>query len=145
MQTQVGIIGGGPSGLCLARLLSLAGIKSVILERHDRAHVEARIRAGILEQGMVDLMRKAQVGARMDREGLLHDGIVLSFDDRVERVDLSGLTGGKQVMVYGQTELTRDLYDAVLKDANVRVVFEASDVRPLGFLEGAPVLFVCED
>ena len=140
MQTQVGIIGGGPSGLCLARLLSLAGIKSVILERHDRAHVEARIRAGILEQGMVDLMRKAQVGARMDREGLLHDGIVLTFGDRVERVDLAALTGGQRVMVYGQTELTRDLYDAVLSDANISVVFQAHDVRPRGFLDGQPVL-----
>ncbi len=140
MQTQVGIIGGGPSGLCLARLLSLAGVRSVILERHDRAHVEARIRAGVLEQGMIELMRKAQVGARMDREGLLHDGIVLTFDDRVERIDLPGHTGGQRVMVYGQTELTRDLYDAVLQDANVSVVFEASDVHPLGFLEGEPRL-----
>ena len=140
MQTEVGIIGGGPSGLCLARLLSLAGIKSVILERQDRAYVEARIRAGILEQGMIDLMRKADVGARMDREGLLHDGIVLTVDERVERVDLSGLTGGKQVMVYGQTELTRDLYDAVLKDENITVVFQARDVHPTGFLEGQPVI-----
>jgi len=140
MHTQVGIIGGGPSGLCLARLLSLAGIESVILERHDRAHVEARIRAGILEQGMIELMRRARVGDRMDREGLLHDGIVLTFDGRVERVDLAGLTGGKQVMVYGQTELTRDLYDAVLSDANITVVFEARDVQPEGFLEGRPAL-----
>jgi p-hydroxybenzoate 3-monooxygenase len=145
VQTQVGIIGGGPSGLCLARLLSLAGIKSVILERHDRAHVEARIRAGILEQGMVDLMRKAQVSERMDREGLLHDGIVLTFDDRVERVDLAGLTGGKQVMVYGQTELTRDLYDAVLKDANISVVFQAGDVQPTGFLDAKPVIEFVKD
>ncbi len=145
MQTQVGIIGGGPSGLCLARLLSLAGIKSVILERHARAHVEARIRAGILEQGMVDLMRKAQVSERMDREGLLHDGIVLTFDDRVERVDLAGLTGGKQVMVYGQTELTRDLYDAVLKDANISVVFQAGDVQPTGFLDAKPVIEFVKD
>jgi len=145
MQTQIGIIGGGPSGLCLARLLSLAGIKSVILERHDRAHVEARIRAGILEQGMVDLMRKAQVGARMEREGLPHDGIVLTFGDRVERVDFAALTGGQRVMVYGQTELTRDLYDAVLSDANISVVFQAHDVHPRGFLDGQPVLeFVAE-
>ncbi len=140
MQTQVGIIGGGPSGLCLARLLSQSGIRSVILERQDRAYVEARIRAGILEQGMIDLMRKAGVGERMDREGLLHGGIVITVDDRVERVDLSGLTGGKQVMVYGQTELTRDLYDAVLKDENITVVFHARDVHPTGFLEGKPVL-----
>ncbi len=145
MQTQIGIIGGGPSGLCLARLLSLAGIKSVILERHDRAHVEARIRAGILEQGMVDLMRKAQVGARMDREGLLHEGIVLTFGDRVERVDLAALTGGQRVMVYGQTELTRDLYDAVLSDANITVVFQAHDVHPRRFLDGQPALEFVED
>jgi p-hydroxybenzoate 3-monooxygenase len=140
MRTQVGIIGGGPSGLCLARLLSLAGIASVVLERHDRAHVEARIRAGILEQGMIDLMRQAGVGQRMDREGLLHDGIVLTFDDRVERVDMARLTGGKRVMVYGQTELTKDLYDAVLKDANITVVFQAHDVKPLAFLDGEPAL-----
>lgn len=145
MQTQVGIIGGGPSGLCLARLLSLAGIKSVILERQDRAYVEARIRAGILEQGMVDLMRRAKVGERMDREGLPHDGIVLTVDERVERVDLAGLTGGQRVMVYGQTELTRDLYDAVLKDENVTVVFHARDVHPTGFLDGKPVIEFVSD
>src|SRR6478672_4271978 len=116
MRTQIGIIGGGPSGLCLARLLSLHGIASVILERHTREYVEARIRAGVLEQGMVDLMRKAKVGDRMDREGLVHDGIVLAFAGRQERIDLAGLTGGKRVMVYGQTELTKDLYDAVLHD-----------------------------
>ncbi len=147
MQTQVGIIGGGPSGLCLARLLSQAGIKSVILERQTREYVEARIRAGILEQGMADLMRKAGVGARMDKEGLVHDGIVLTFAGREERIDMAALTGGKQVMVYGQTELTKDLYDAVLKDENITVVFEARDVHPLGFLvEGRkPVLEYFKD
>jgi len=77
MRTQIGIIGGGPSGLCLARLLSLRGIRSVILERHTRDYVQARIRAGILEQGMVNLLRKAKVSDRMDREGLVHDGIAL--------------------------------------------------------------------
>ncbi len=138
MKTQVGIIGGGPSGLCLARLLSQRGIKSVILERQTRDYVEARIRAGILEQGMADLMRQAGVGARMDQEGLLHDGIVLAFDGRLERVDMAALTGGKQVMVYGQTELTKDLYDAVLADGNISVVFQAVDVQPLGFLDGSP-------
>ncbi|MDO9599528.1 MAG: 4-hydroxybenzoate 3-monooxygenase [Azoarcus sp.] len=140
MQTQVGIIGGGPSGLCLARLLSQAGIKSVILERQDRDYVEARIRAGILEQGMADLMRKAGVGARMDKEGLVHDGIVLTFNGREERIDMAALTGGKQVMVYGQTELTKDLYDAVLKDDNITVIFQARDVHPVGYLEGKPKL-----
>lgn len=138
MRTQVGIIGGGPSGLCLARLLSRRGIRSVILERQTREYVEARIRAGILEQGMADLMRQAGVGERMDREGLLHDGIVLAFDGRLERIDMAALTGGKQVMVYGQTELTKDLYDAVLEDEHISVVFEAADVTPQGFLDGSP-------
>jgi len=145
MQTQVGIIGGGPSGLCLARLLSLSGIKSVILERQDRAYVEARIRAGILEQGMIDLMRRAKVSERMDKEGLVHDGIVLTFNDREERIDMKTLTGGQQVMVYGQTELTKDLYDAVLKDENITVIFHASDVRPMNFLEGKPQLQFFKD
>ncbi|CAH1746003.1 p-hydroxybenzoate hydroxylase [Thauera humireducens] len=145
MQTQVGIIGGGPSGLCLARLLSLSGIKSVILERQDRAYVEARIRAGILEQGMIDLMRRAKVSERMDKEGLVHDGIVLTFNDREERIDMKSLTGGQQVMVYGQTELTKDLYDAVLKDENITAIFNAGDVRPINFLEGKPQLQFFKD
>ena len=145
MRTQVGIIGGGPSGLCLARLLSLRGVRSVILERHTRDYVEARIRAGILEQGMVDLMRKAKVSDRMDREGLVHDGIVLAFAGRQERIDLAALTGGHRVMVYGQTELTKDLYDAVLKDGNVTVVFEAHDVAPRRFLEGEPFVEYVKD
>ena len=85
-------------------------------------------------------MRKANVSARMDREGIVHDGIVLTFAGRQERIDLAGLTGGKRVMVYGQTELTKDLYDAVLQDRNVTVVFEAQDVAPTGFLEGEPAL-----
>jgi len=138
MKTQVGIIGGGPSGLCLARLLSLAGIKSVIVERQTREYVEARIRAGILEQGMAELMRRAKVSERMDREGLLHDGILLAFDGRMERIDMAALTGGKQVLVYGQTELTKDLYDAVLKDENINVIFRAGNVHPVGFPEGDP-------
>lgn len=145
MHTQVGIIGAGPSGLCLALLLSREGIKSVILERQNREHVESRIRAGILEQGMADLMRKAGVGARMDREGLLHDGIVLAFNGRMERIDMASLTGGKQVMVYGQTELTKDLYDAVLQDPNITVIFEARGVHPVSFLEGKPALEYVQD
>ncbi len=140
MKTQIGIIGGGPSGLCLALLLSKAGVKSVILERQTREYVEARIRAGILEQGMADLMRKAGVGKRMDKEGIVHDGIVLTFNGRSERIDMASLTGGQQVMVYGQTELTKDLYDAVAMDPNVTLIFEARDVHPQGFLEGKPRL-----
>jgi p-hydroxybenzoate 3-monooxygenase len=140
MLAQIGIIGGGPSGLCLARLLSLSGIKSVILERQTREYVEARIRAGILEQGTVDLIRQAGVGARMDKIGLVHNGIVLAFNDRIEHIDMASLTCGKHVMVYGQTELTKDLYDVVLQDENITVIFEARDVRPTGFLKGKPRL-----
>ncbi|HKP66764.1 MAG TPA: 4-hydroxybenzoate 3-monooxygenase [Casimicrobiaceae bacterium] len=145
MRTQIGIIGGGPSGLCLARLLSLHGIATIVLERHTREYVEARIRAGILEQGTVDLVRKANVNERMDREGIVHDGIMLTFAGRQERVDLAALTGGKHVMVYGQTELTKDLYDAVTHDRNVTVVFEAQDVAPTAFLDGAPVIDYVHD
>jgi p-hydroxybenzoate 3-monooxygenase len=112
MNTQVAIIGAGPSGLLLGQLLHKAGIDNVIIERQSPDYVLGRIRAGVLEQGMVDLLREAGVSARMDREGLVHDGFELAFDDRLERIDLRGLTGGKTVMVYGQTEVTRDLIDA---------------------------------
>jgi p-hydroxybenzoate 3-monooxygenase len=140
VKTQVGIIGGGPSGLCLARLLSLSGIKSIILERQTREYVQARIRAGILEQGMADLMRRAGVGTRMDKEGLVHNGIMLAFNGRTEHIELASLTGGKHVTVYGQTELTKDLYEAVLQDENITVIFQAGDVHPASFLEGKPRL-----
>lgn len=112
MNTQVAIIGAGPSGLLLGQLLHNAGIDNVILERQSPDYVLGRIRAGVLEQGMVDLLREAGVAARMDREGLPHDGFQLAFDGRCERIDLKGLTGGKSVMVYGQTEVTRDLMEA---------------------------------
>jgi p-hydroxybenzoate 3-monooxygenase len=111
MRVQVIIIGGGPSGLLLSQLLHLEGIDSVVLERQSRDYVLGRIRAGVLEQGMVDMMRQAQVGDRMDREGFVHDGTNISTGDRMIHIDLKGLTG-KSVMVYGQTELTHDLYDA---------------------------------
>ena len=112
MNTQVAIIGAGPSGLLLGQLLHNAGIDNIILERQSPDYVLGRIRAGVLEQGMVDLLREAGVAARMDREGLPHDGFQLAFDGRCERIDLKGLTGGKSVMVYGQTEVTRDLMEA---------------------------------
>ncbi len=114
MRTQVGIIGAGPSGLLLARLLHLQGIESVIVERQSKAYVLGRIRAGVLEEGMANLLREAQVGERMDREGLPHEGIHLAFSGRMARIDLAAHTGGKAVMIYGQTELTRDLVDAHL-------------------------------
>ncbi len=113
-RTQVGIIGAGPSGLLLARLLHLHGIESVIVERQSREHVLGRIRAGVLEQGMARLLREAQVGARMDREGLVHGGVNLAFDGRNNRIDMAAHTGGQSVIIYGQTELTLDLVEAHL-------------------------------
>ncbi|MFE0389174.1 4-hydroxybenzoate 3-monooxygenase [Streptomyces bungoensis] len=109
MRTTVGIIGAGPAGLLLARLLHRAGIDSVVLESRDRAYVEHRQRAGILEQGTVDVLRAAGAGERMDREGLRHDGIELRFARRRHRVDFPALTGGRSVMVYAQTEVCKDL------------------------------------
>jgi p-hydroxybenzoate 3-monooxygenase len=111
MRTQVVIIGSGPSGLLLGQLLTEAGIANVILDRATKAHILGRVRAGVLEQGTVRLMEEAGCGARMHAEGLPHDGFSLAFDGRDHRIDLFGLTGGRRVMIYGQTELTRDLMD----------------------------------
>ncbi|WP_369223173.1 4-hydroxybenzoate 3-monooxygenase [Streptomyces sp. R39] len=116
MRTTVGIIGAGPAGLLLARLLHNAGIDSVVLESRDRSYVEHRQRAGILEQGTVDVLRAAGAGERMDREGLRHDGIELRFAKRRHRVDFPGLAGGRSVMVYAQTEVCKDLIALQLKD-----------------------------
>lgn len=111
MKTQVAIIGGGPSGLLLSQLLNKAGVETVILERSTRDHVLSRIRAGILEWGAVDLLREAGVGDRMGTEGIPHDGCYLTDEDLMVHIDFKELTG-KQVMVYGQTEVTTDLYAA---------------------------------
>ncbi|MDH1265943.1 4-hydroxybenzoate 3-monooxygenase [Pseudomonas sp. GD03944] len=129
MKTQVAIIGAGPSGLLLGQLLHNAGIANVIIERQSPDYVLGRIRAGVLEQGMVDLLREAGVAERMDREGLVHDGFELAFNGRCEHIDLKGLTGGKSVMVYGQTEVTRDLMDA-RQACGAPTFYEASDVQP---------------
>jgi len=110
-RTQVLIIGGGPSGLLLGQLLARAGIDSLVLERRSRDYVLGRIRAGVLESGTVELLREAGVGARMDREGLVHRGVYIAASNRGFRIDFERLAGGT-VMVYGQTELTRDLYQA---------------------------------
>jgi p-hydroxybenzoate 3-monooxygenase len=126
MRTQVGIVGAGPAGLLLAQLLHLQGIETVILERRSREYVEGRIRAGVLEQGTVDLLDAAQVGERMHEVGLVHDGIELSFRGRRHRIDFKALTG-KAVTVYGQTEVTKDLIAARLA-AGGQIVFEAADV-----------------
>ena len=112
MKTQVAIIGAGPSGLLLGQLLTQAGIDNVVLERQTPEYVLGRIRAGVLEQGTVDLLREAGVGARMDQDGVVHEGVELAFAGRRVRIDLKALTGGKTVTVYGQTEVTRDLMEA---------------------------------
>lgn len=109
MRTTVGIIGGGPSGLLLARLLHRSGIDCVVLESRDRAYAEQRQRAGILEQGTVDVLRECGAGERMDREGLVHHGMELRFDRGGHRIDFPSLTGGRSVMVYAQTEIVKDL------------------------------------
>ena len=128
MRTQVAIIGGGPSGLLLSQLLHLQGIETVVLEKHSREHVLGRVRAGVLEHGFAALMREAQVGERMDREGQIHEGFAIAHDGRQDRIDLKALTGGKTVIVYGQTELTRDLYEARDR-AGGRIVHGAEDVK----------------
>ena len=129
MKTQVAIIGAGPSGLLLGQLLHNAGISNIILERQSPDYVLSRIRAGVLEQGMVDLLRKAGVSQRMDREGLVHDGFELAFAGKREHIDLKGLTGGSTVMIYGQTEVTRDLMAARQADGG-ETIYEAGNVRP---------------
>jgi p-hydroxybenzoate 3-monooxygenase len=112
MRARICIIGGGPSGLLLSQLLHLQGIENVVLERHSREYVLGRIRAGVLEHGFARLMREAQCGERMDREGEIHHGFLIAHGGRLDRIDLHKYSGGSSVIVYGQTELTRDLYDA---------------------------------
>jgi p-hydroxybenzoate 3-monooxygenase len=138
MRTQVAIIGAGPSGLLLGQLLHKAGIANVIVERQGADYVLGRIRAGVLEQVTVDLMDECGIGARMHREGLVHEGIELLFKGERHRIDFPGLTGGKTVMVYGQTEVTRDLMEA-RKAAGLTTLYEVGDtVRLEGFDGGAP-------
>ncbi|MEW2121770.1 4-hydroxybenzoate 3-monooxygenase [Streptomyces sp. NPDC005474] len=137
MRTTVGIIGAGPAGLLLARLLHNAGIDSVVLESRDREYVERRQRAGILEQGTVDVLREAGAGARMDREGLRHDGIELRYDRKRHRVDFPALTGGRSVMVYAQTEVCKDLIALQLAEGGP-LLFEAEALAVEGADSGSP-------
>jgi p-hydroxybenzoate 3-monooxygenase len=127
MRTQVGIVGAGPAGLMLARLLQLEGIEAVVLEARSREHVEGRIRAGVLEQGTVDLLVAAGVGERMQREGLVHHGIELQFDGERHRIPLSELASGRSIVVYGQTEVVKDLIAARLA-TGAPLHFEVADV-----------------
>ncbi|AVE07736.1 4-hydroxybenzoate 3-monooxygenase [Pseudomonas palleroniana] len=129
LKTQVAIIGAGPSGLLLGQLLHNAGIQTLILERQSADYVQGRIRAGVLEQGMVDLLREAGVSRRMDAEGLVHDGFELALDGELTHIDLKTLTGGQSVMIYGQTEVTRDLM-AARAAAGAVTLYEASNVQP---------------
>ena len=132
MKTQVAIVGAGPAGLLLGALLAKAGIETVIVEQRTPAYVLGRIRAGVLEQVTVDLLDAAGAGTRMHAEGLPHDGIELCFGGGRHRIDLHALTGGKRVMVYGQTEVTRDLMDARAA-AGLVTVYEAEGVSLHGF------------
>ena len=126
MKTQVVIIGGGPSGLLLSQLLNVRGIDSVVLERKTKDYVLSRIRAGVLERGLLGLIREAGVAGRMEREGFAHDGTLISYGDEMFRIDFQQHTG-ESVMVYGQTEVTRDLYEA-REAANGKIVFEVDAV-----------------
>ena len=137
MRTQVAIIGAGPSGLLLGQLLHKAGIDAVVLERQSGDYVLGRIRAGVLEQVTIDLLDEAGVGRRMHQEGLPHTGFDLLFQGARHRIDMTGLTGGKQVMVYGQTEVTRDLMDA-RQAAGLPTIYEASNVTVHDFDSAKP-------
>ena len=114
METQVAIVGAGPAGLLLSHLLHQQGVESVVLEDRDRAYVEHRLRAGVLEQPTVDLLRQMGLGERMDREALVHHGIEIRFDGRRHRIALTDLTGGRSITIYGQQELVKDLIAARL-------------------------------
>lgn len=127
MRSQVAIIGAGPAGLFLAHLLKLSGIDAVVLERRDRAYVEGRVRAGVLEQVTVDLLRRLGLGGRMDAFGMVHSGTNLAFDGGLFRIDMAALTGGKTIVVYGQQEVMKDLFDAA-PERGVEIVFDAEEV-----------------
>ena len=127
-QTQVAIIGAGPAGLLLSHLLDLRGVESVVLEVRSRQDVETTVRAGVLEQGTVDLLVACGVGQRLRREGAVHHGINLRFGGQTHRIDLHELTGGRAITVYAQHEVLRDLIAAAVA-AGRRILFEAHDVR----------------
>jgi p-hydroxybenzoate 3-monooxygenase len=144
VRTQVGIVGAGPAGLVLAHLLHLRGIDSVVLEARSRDHVERRIRAGVLEQGTVDLLFAMGVGERMRREGLVHEGIELQFEGARHRIDFPSLTGGRTITVYGQQEVVKDLIAARLETGRP-LLFEAEAVAVDELESASPAIrFVLE-
>ncbi|MEQ9328801.1 MAG: 4-hydroxybenzoate 3-monooxygenase [Rhodospirillales bacterium] len=137
MRTQVAIIGSGPSGLLLGQLLTNAGIDNVIFDRVSAEYVLGRVRAGVLEMGAVAMFDEAGVSERLHREALLHDGFEIAFRDSLHRIDLAAHTGGKQVTVYGQTEITHDMMDA-RNASGALSVYEAEDVAVHGFDTASP-------
>jgi len=141
--TQVAIIGAGPSGLMLGQLLARSGIANIVIEQRSGDYVLGRIRAGVLEQTAVELLEQAGVGERMHAEGLPHDGVELCFGGQRHRIDLHGLTG-KRVMVYGQTEVTRDLM-AARTAAGLPTVYEADEVTVQGFDSARPRVSYVKD
>ena len=140
----MGIVGAGPAGLLLAHLLHLEGIDSVVIENRSRQYVTERVRAGVLEQGTVDLMIQSGVGERLVREGMRHEGIYLSFEGARHRIDMAGLTGGRAITVYGQNEVVTDLIDARLATGRP-LYFEVDEVSVYGFDTSAPVIHFRHD
>ncbi len=143
-RTQVAIIGAGPAGLLLGQLLHRQGIEAVIIEARSRAYAEARIRAGVLEQGTIEVLREAGVGERMDREGLPHGGIYINTEGQRHHIPMTELTGGRGVMIYGQTEVVKDLIAARLA-ADAPLHFECNDVIVEGITGGDPVVRFTHD
>ena len=137
LKTQVAIIGAGPSGLLLGQLLARQGISNIILERCSASHILGRIRAGILEQGFVNLAREAGIASRLDAEGEIHEGVEIAIDGTRTRIDLQSLTGGSVVVCYGQTEITRDLMQA-RSDSGLETFYETRDVLPVDITGRTP-------
>jgi p-hydroxybenzoate 3-monooxygenase len=136
-RTQIAIIGAGPAGMFLAHLLQSQGVDAVVVERRDRHYVEGRVRAGVLEQLTVNLLRKLDISDRLDTEGIVHGGTNLAYDSELLHIDLTGLTDGASVMVYGQQEVMKDLFDAAER-RNLPIVWNAENVALHGIAEGTP-------
>ncbi len=137
LKTQVGIVGAGPAGLMLSHLLHLQGIESIVIETRGRDEIESTIRAGVLEQGTIDLLRETGVGDRMECEGFRHLGVELRFDGKGHRIDFPSLTNGKSVMVYAQHEVIKDLVQARVND-NGQLIFGVSQVKVADLESAAP-------